>query len=99
MRKMEVNGISGAAAEELYRRAFDERVRTIRSPAWNNLWIGVGAVTTSVVSFCFIWYFLGAITNQFILICSAGLALGLWKVLSGISGILGAVAKEGPVSE
>ena len=97
--KLEVNGITGSEAEEMYRNAFKERVATIRSSHRRNLLTGLIFIGAALGSFCFLWYYVGGITHWLLLICAAAAAIGIVKLLVALFGIMGAASKEGSVSE
>lgn len=97
--KLAVNGILGTRAEELYRRAVRERVAVIRGPNWKRMMWGATILLLSLALFCFLWFYVGAVTQQLLLICAAGGAVGAWKLLVGVSKILGAAHKQGSIDD
>ena len=99
LRKLEVNGIIGKEALSMYAKAFRERVATIRSGYWKKVNIGSIWLVAGLGLFCFLWFLIGGITNQLLIICGAVAAIGFWNLIWGFSGIIQAPVKEGSISD
>lgn len=99
MRKLEVNGFSGDAADRLYARAFAERLAEIHATCRRKILIGALLVACGVGLFCicaFVFHF----TSRLIITLSLmALGFGAWKLIDGFAGILTAKTREGSVTE
>lgn len=99
MRKLEVNGFSGDAADRLYSRAFGERLAEIFATCRRKIRIGALLVAGGVGLFC-ICAFVFHVTSRLIITLSLmGLGFGAWKLIDGFTGILTAKSREGSVTE
>lgn len=73
--------------------AIEERIATLRSDAWRS--VRMGAILL-FVSGGFFFFAPGFIPRP-IIICSLGMAWGLWRLIDGLSGVIMAPHKEGPI--
>lgn len=102
IRTLEVNGVSPADADRLYRKAVSERVSAIRSVYWKRIFIGLLLFAVGCASLWFVYYMTEGFTVwsvQAILIPSAPAGLGAWKLLNGLVGVLTAHTRTGSVSD
>lgn len=99
MRKLEVNGFTGDAADRLYARAFGERLAEIHATCRRKIRTGALLVAGGVGLFCicaFVFHF----TSRLIIALSLmGLGFGTWKLIDGFVGILTAKTREGSVTD
>lgn len=99
MRKLEVNGFTGDAADRLYVRAFGERLAEIHATCRRKIRTGALLIACGVALFCicaFVFHF----TSRLIVTLSLmGLGFGAWKLIDGFAGILTAKTREGSVTE
>jgi hypothetical protein len=98
-RRLAVNGVSGEVARRLYEHARRDRIRTIRGHYRGKMWVGAGLVLAAMGMFFFCWYGLGFISRLLIYVCAAGLGVGGWKFIDGLSGYLMAPMKTGSVAD
>ena len=92
--KLGVNGITGDEAEEIYQKAFSERVMTIRARNVRKIWIGVLFIGASTAGF----FLILSIFQRAYVIFALGVAVGVWKLADGAAGFLMASKKEGSVA-
>lgn len=99
MRKLEVNGFTGDAADRLFARAFGERLAEIHATCRRKIRTGALLMAGGVGFFCicgFVFHF----TNWMIIAVSLiGLGFGTWQLIDGFVGILTAKSREGSVTE
>jgi hypothetical protein len=91
---LSANEITGDSAEAIYRRAWVERIRVIRSQGFLN---AAGGLVALAVGAAFSWYSSHVISPRAVLGAGLALALGLIYVMIGASAIIGAHKKKGPV--
>ncbi len=99
LRKLQANGITGDEAESMHAKAFKERVAAIRAGYWKKVIIGLIWLGAGLSLFCFLWFYIGGITNQLLIVCAAMAAIGFWKLIGGFSGIIQAPVKQGSISD
>lgn len=99
MRKLEVNGFTGDAADQLYSRAFMERLAEIFATCRRKILIGWLMIAGGVGLFCVFWFVLRFTTNWVIALSAMGLGFGTWRVIDGFAGILTAKTREGSVTD
>ncbi|MGC4016218.1 MAG: hypothetical protein QM755_17105 [Luteolibacter sp.] len=96
--RLDVNGVTGPAADLLYNHARADRIATIRDAYRKKVFIGIGLILAATVTFCAFWWGLGFIPRRRLLYgCFAALGIGLWKFIDGLAGYLMAGTKEGSV--
>lgn len=99
MRKIEVNGFTGDAAERLYARAFGERLAEIFATCRRKILIGALLVAGGVGLFCICWFVFLFTSRLVIALSLMGVGYGAWKLIDGFAGILTAKTREGSVTE
>lgn len=97
MHTLEVNGITGAQAEEFYSRAKKERIKQIRSDAMRKAFLGGLILGASIGLFSVFWFGFGAITRLIYIICFGGGVWGIWWLTDGIVSMILAPSKKGPL--
>lgn len=100
--KLTVNGFDSSESEAIYRRAFSERVSTIRSVFWRRIALGISLILLGLGVGAITWFITGgfAVTNvRIIAIPTLPIAWGAWKLLNGLGGVIGAPSMTGPVSD
>lgn len=95
---LEVNGITGEAAVEMFRRARGERIAVLRSEATRTAVKGALFLAAAGALFCVFWFGLGAINRFVFVVCGLLAARGLWLLASGIGDFLLAPGKKGSVT-
>ena len=99
MRKLEVNGFTGEAADRLFARAFGERLAEIHATCRSKIRTGALLIACGAGLFCicaFVFHF----TSRLIIALSLmGLGFGTWQLIGGFVGILTAKSREGSVTE
>ncbi len=99
MRKLEVNGFTGAAADQLYARGFGERLAEIFATCRRKIRIGALLIAGGIGLFCICWFVFFFTSRLVIALSLMGLGIGAWKVIDGFAGILTAKTREGSVTE
>ena len=102
MHLLEVNGIAGGEATELYMRAMSERIASIRGVYWKRIPIGLLLVALGVAILFGLWYMTEGFTVFSLLVMvlpAAPIATGAWYLLNGLIGVLTAASRTGPVSD
>jgi hypothetical protein len=95
--KLEVNGFSPEQAEEVFQRAWEERLREIRNAALRKAAKGLALVLAGVAVVCFFWFGAGALPRGAFVLSFFGCAFGgYWLIDGGVEAIL-AERKSGPV--
>ncbi|RYD23750.1 MAG: hypothetical protein EOP88_02990 [Verrucomicrobiaceae bacterium] len=98
-KRMEVNGVTGLAADSLYQHAWNDRIRSIRKEQSGKLFLGIGLTVAAVGTFCFCWFVLHFIPRILLYVCIVALAIGSWKLIDGLAGYLMAENKKGPLHD
>ena len=97
-----VYGTTGAEADMIYLQAMSERVTYIRSVYWNRVVVGLALVAAGIALLAAIWYLSGGGAAYGVLaiyLPAAPAAFGAWKLLNGLSGVVTASSRTGPVSD
>ncbi len=97
--RMRVNGITAEAADRLYQRAWEDRIRVIRGECSRKLLTGIGLVLAAVITFMVCWFGLRFIPKILLYGCIVAFVVGAWKLIDGTSGFLMAASKKGPVDD
>ena len=77
-RMLQTNGITGAPAEEMFRRARHERLALLRGEGIRKIVNGAVLLVLGTVLFCAFWFGLGWIIRPVIVISGLLSALGFW---------------------
>jgi|SRR5688572_9649216 hypothetical protein len=93
-----VNGITGDAAEQMYRRARSERIAVLRGEGIRRAVKGALILGAACALFSAFWFGAGAITKRLLVICGLFGAWGAWWLLDGILGALMASTKTGSIA-
>ncbi len=99
MRKLEVNGFTGEAADRLLARAFGERLAEIHATCRRKIRTGALLIAGGSGLFCSCWFVLDFTSRMVIALSLMGLGFGTWKLIDGFVGILTAKSREGSVTE
>jgi hypothetical protein len=99
MRKLEVNGFTGEAADRLFARAFGERLAEIHATCRRKIRTGALLIAGGISLFCSCWFVLDFTSRMVIALSLMGLGFGTWKLIDGFVGILTAKTREGSVTE
>ena len=100
MHALEVNGFTGAEADKIYLQAVSERFTYIRRVYWKRIVVGLAFVAAGVALYAVIWFLPGWATaygRYAIVLSAAAAAFGAWRLLNGLSGVLTASSRTGPV--
>jgi hypothetical protein len=95
---LQVNGITGEAAEEMFRRARSERISVLRTEAMRTAVKGALFLAGGAALFSVFWFGLGWITRLVFVICGLLAARGLWLFGGGVTDFLLAPSKKGAVT-
>ena len=97
--KLTVNNVPPAIAEQIYKHARADRIRTIRQHDIRQAMLGFFVVLLS--SGLFLWFVMSTLdsAHQIVFVWFAPLAWGFWKFLSGTIGFLMADKKKGSIAE
>jgi hypothetical protein len=95
---LEVNGITGEAAEEMFCRARSERISLLRSDGVRKALKGALMLAAGATLFWMFWSGLGAITRGVLVICGLLALWGAWWLLDGILNAILAPTKKGSVT-
>jgi len=95
---LEVNGITGAPAEEMFRRAWSERVAVLRSEGVRQAAKGALLLAGGCVVFCVFWFGFGVITGRIFVLCGLLGVWGFWWFTSGVLDAIWAPTKKGSVT-
>lgn len=97
-KKLQVNGITGTAAEEMFRRARSERIAVLRNDAIRATVKGAFFLAGGAALFSVFWFGFGWI-NRFVFLISGLLAVrGTWLFVGGAAEILLAPSKRGAIT-
>ena len=95
---LQTNGITGESAEQMFRRAWNERVALLRSEGARKAAKGALLIAAGGIPFCVFWFGFGAITGRVFVICAVLCAWGLLRFLGGVISAIFAARKRGSVS-
>jgi hypothetical protein len=96
--KLRVNGITGEAAEEMFRRARSERIAVLRNEAVRRATKGALLLAGGAALFSVFWFGFGAITRIVLVISGLLAARGVWLLAGGTTDLLLAPRKKGAVT-
>ncbi len=96
--RLEVNGIVGAKAEEIYGRARAERIAIIRADSIRKTGFGLLLLLAGIGVFFGFWSGLGGITRPVLTLCVLSAAFGVWRFFKGLFGFFCASSKEGSLA-
>lgn len=102
MKRLRVNGFSDDVASQMYRRAWRERISAIRSVYWKRIWIGGVALAIGVASYVSLFQLTEGYTvygKRSSILPGLAVLFGAWKFIDGLTGVLMANSRTGPVSE
>ena len=97
LHKLEVNGFPPELAEEMFQRAWGERLREIRAAAHWKAAKGLALVLAGIGFFCLFWYGAGRLPRGVFVISFGACAFGGYWVIDGIVEAAMAGRKFGPV--
>jgi len=97
--RLSVNGVSETDADQLYKQARKDRIRTIRSDYSRKIMAGAGLIVAAVATFAACRFGLGFIPQILLYACVAALGVGAWKMIDGLSGYFMAPGKTGSVAD
>ena len=92
---LETNGITGEAAEKMFRRAWSERIALIRSEAIRQAVKGLLLLAMAIGLLCIFWFGVGWITSRLFVIFGLVGLWGLGLLLNGTVNALTAPKKKG----
>jgi hypothetical protein len=95
---LQVNGITGAEAEEMFRRARGERIAFLRGEGVRRVIKGSLLLAGGIGLFCDFWLGFRAITFRIFVICGLLGAWGLWWLVDGAVNAFCASARKGSVT-
>ena len=96
---LEVNGIVGEPARELYQTARSERISTIRTDCYRKCVVGILWFLAGIALFLIFWFAFGAGTHGIFIFSGVAVVNGLWKTVDGFMGMLLAPRKRGSIAE
>jgi hypothetical protein len=97
-KKLQVNGITGTAAEEMFRRARSERIAVLRNEAIRATVKGAFFLAGGVALFSVFWFGFGWI-NRFVFVISGLLGVrGTWLLVGGATEAMLAPSKRGAIT-
>lgn len=99
MRRLEVNGFAGDAADLLFARAFGERLAEIHATCRRKIRTGALLVAGGIGVFCICGFVFHFTSWMIIAVSLIGLGFGTWQLIHGFVGILTAKTCEGSVTE
>ncbi len=94
---LEVNGLVGSEAEELYARARAERISVLRGEGMRRAIRGFMVWTLALSLFLWFWHDLGFITGRVLMLTSVGFLVGFWWFFDGLLRMLFAPTRTGSV--
>lgn len=94
---LQVNGVTGEAAEAMFRRARGERIAVLRNEAVRAAVKGALLLAGGVGLFCVFWFGVGAINRGVIVISGLMAVRGVWLSIGGVTDLFLAPTKEGSV--
>jgi hypothetical protein len=97
-KNLQINGITGEAAEEMFRRARSERIAVLRNEAMRLAAKGALFLAGGVALFSVFWFGLGWINRIVFVISGLLAARGLWLLIGGTTDLLLAHSKKGVVT-
>lgn len=97
MKRLAVNDVTGAEAELLYHYARKDRIATIRQEYRRKMKVG-GLILGSTI----LYFVVSMITMNMVVVPYAlfgAVAIGMWRMVSAITGFVMAESKEGSVAD
>ena len=95
---LQVNGITGEQAEEIYQSACRERIAFLRSEALRKAILGLMLLIAAIGLFSVFWFGFGAITRFLFIICAGLAAWGIYLLVDGTVAAVFAPSKKGSVT-
>lgn len=99
LHKLRINGIEGAAAEEIYAQARGERLATIQGMCLRKAAMGFALAVAGFGIWAFFWYRLGGISRGLLFLTIGTGIFGLVKFVTSIFGIIFAATKKGSIAD
>lgn len=96
---MEVNGITGAKANEMYAKARAERVQAIPSESISTAVKGLLLLMAGLGIFSGPIFYQQGTTRNTVVISTVAIAFGGWRFFKGIFGYAFATSKEGSLAD
>ncbi len=97
--RLEVNGIVGAKAEEMYAKARAERVAAIRKEGLRAALTGLVLLSSGVGVFAAFLFGMQGMNRMISILCTTAAILGGWRFFKGLFGFLFASSKEGSLAD
>lgn len=97
--KLEVNGITGEEALEMYGRARSDRIAGIRGNAMRKGLMGLLLMAVGLGVFYAFWELLGGITRALMILCGVSTVVGCWKLTEGLIAFAFASSKRGSLAD
>jgi len=97
LHKLVVNGFSPEQAEEVFLRAWNERLSEIRGAAIRQAIKGLALVLAGIALFCYFWYGVGRLPRGVFIISFGACAFGGYWLIDGAVEAALADRKTGPV--
>ena len=97
--KLEVNGITGDKALEMYARARAERITGLRGNAIRKGLAGLLLMGAGISVYWVAWEWLGNITQALMILCFVVTLIGFWKATEGVVGYLFAPTRRGSLAD
>ena len=95
---LQVNGVVGERAEQMFQRAWKERLASIRGEGFQKAAKGAVLLAGAGALFCVFWFGLGAVTKAIFVVCALMGIGGAWLLLGGVLDVVLAPAKKGPIT-
>ncbi len=96
---LEVNGITGDDARNMFAKAYAIRVASIRTDCRHMVVTGAVWSILGGGTFYWFWFGLGGISRGVFIMTVGAFAIGLYKMLNGISGAIFAAKKRGSLAD
>ena len=100
--RMVANEVSAPDAENIYREAFAQRLKIIRSISWGKFRKGLVLLLVGLAMYYCLWVIsegFSALSIRAVLIPAIPAGYGLWLFCAGIAGVLTAGTKRGSVAD
>lgn len=97
--KMEVNGITGAAAQSIFREARAARAAAIRAEGRNRMGEGIVWMMAGESLYSIFWFGFNGLTGGIFRLVWLAVIFGAWKTGSGLMDIVLAHRKKGSLAD
>lgn len=97
-RMLEVNGIVGESAQEMYRKARSDRIASIRAECWRRVLVGIVWLAAGIGVFSMFWFGFGWITRSIFVFAGLAGIKGVWTTIDGLAGVAMAPMKKGSLA-